>query len=166
MRSFTKFVAALLIATWAAYSWLAPGYIELDIPLARHKGGMGFWTKSHRTRLAYADSSGVLYVHRQVGATSDTHDWTTAAEAFGYFEAQLRQRGWLPASAGLHDAIAPESRLLGAEHHRQYYRPWDTRHRAQLTLSIWPKQTLLGGFNIALTTANKSLLMRIVRDLD
>jgi hypothetical protein len=64
----------------------------------------------------------------------------------------------------LYDAVAPESRLLGADNHKQNYRPWDKRHRAHLTLSISPKQT--NGFNVALTTANESLLMRIARDLD
>jgi hypothetical protein len=154
----------LIAASVAASVWFAPGYIDINIPVARHKGGMGFWSESHRTELAYEDAKGVLYVYRKVGSTSDAHDWTTPADAYAYFDEQLRRHGWLPASAGIHDAVAPESRLLGADNHKQYYRPWDKRHRAHLTLSIWPKQ--ISGFNVALTTANESLLMRIARDID
>jgi hypothetical protein len=164
---FLKLLSALLAVVFAAYLWLAPGYLEVDIPVASHKGGMGFWWESHRTRLAYADSSGVLYVHRQVGSTSDAHDWKTAAEVFAYFDEQLRQRGWTPAVAGHHDPVAPESRVLGADNHKQYYRLEDKRHTAYLTLSIWPRGgTAYADFHVALTTANESLLMRIARRFD
>jgi hypothetical protein len=160
-----KFLAALSAVSFAGWLWLAPGFIEIDIPLARHKGGMGFWWESHRTRLAYADSAGVLFVHRQVGSTSDAHDWKTPAEAFAWFDEQLRQRGWVPSVAGIHDPIAPESRLLGADNHKQYYRPGHNRHAAYLALSVWPRGGSSDYLNVALTTANQSLLMRIAEYL-
>ena len=123
LMRFLKVLGLVLALSAAAYLWLTPGYLEIDIPVARHKVGGSFWSESHRTRLAYEDAAGVLYVHRQVGSTSDAHDWTTPAEAFAYFDEQLRQHGWLPASAGIHDAVAPESRMLGADNHKQYFRP-------------------------------------------
>jgi hypothetical protein len=156
-----RLLAALPAASLAAYVWLAPGYIELDIPVARHKGGGDFWMETHRTRLAYADSAGLLFVHRQVGSTSDAHDWKTAADVFGYFEEQLRRHGWVLSTAGNQDAIAPESRLLGADNHKQYWRPGDQSHTAYLTLSVWPSRGSADHFNVALTTANPSLVMRL-----
>jgi hypothetical protein len=157
-------LAALLAVSLAACLWLAPGYIDIDIPVARHKGGGDFWSESHRTKLSFADIGGVLYVHRQVGSTSDAHDWKTAADAFTYFDEQLRQYGWVPSVAGIHDPIAPESRLLGADNHKQYSRPGKP-HTAHLTLSIWPRRgsPYLG---VALATANESLWMRITRRLN
>jgi hypothetical protein len=65
MRLF-RWLTALLAVTFAAYLWLAPGYVEIEIPVAKHTGGWGFWWESHRTQLAHIDQPGVLYVHRQL----------------------------------------------------------------------------------------------------
>jgi DNA-binding GntR family transcriptional regulator len=84
---------------------LAPRRLWIDIPVARHKGSMG-WSDSHRTQLTYEDSSGVLHVHRQVRSASDAHDWTTAAEAFAHFDDQLAS------AAGCRRALAFTMRVL------------------------------------------------------
>jgi hypothetical protein len=160
MRLF-RWSAALLAVTFAAYLWLAPGYLEIEIPVARHTGGWGFWWESHRTQLAHIDEPGVLYVHRQVGTTSDTHHWKTEAEIFAYFDDQLRQRGWSAGVAGLKNPEAPESYLLGADNHKQYVRT-GTRERSTVFVSVWPVSGgSEGTFFIALTTANPSLWRRV-----
>lgn len=165
MRLLLKLVAAAGVAAFAAYMLLAPGYIDITIPVAKHRGGGDFWWESHRTELAYADARGVLYVHRQVGNTSDIHEenWKTEADVFAYFEAHFTRLGWTFSTAGQHQPPAPESALLGAEHHRMYYRP-ENGWRTTLHLSVWPRRT--SGFNVALTTANKSLGMRVADALD
>jgi hypothetical protein len=154
-----RLFAVLLVACVAAYLY-APGYIEIDIPLARHKGGMGFWQETHRTQLTDSDVTGVLYVHRQFGSTTDAHEWKSEAEVFAYFEERLTRLGWKFSVAGIHDRIAPESSLLGPDNHKMYYRPGDKYH-PRLTLSIWQSRGSPGYFNIVLTTANTSLRRRI-----
>lgn len=158
----TAIAAAAIVAAYLAW---APGYLDVDIPVARHRGGGTFWWESHRTQLAYADSRGILYVHRQVGNTSDLHEeaWKTEADVYAYFEERLERLGWKFSVAGISYPPAPESALLDKEHTKLFYRPGD-RTRATLYLSVWPKQT--SGFNVALTTANKSLGRRFFEALD
>jgi hypothetical protein len=165
MHALLKIVVAAAATACVAYLVWAPGYLDITIPVGKHRGGGGFWYESHRTQLAYADSSGVLYVYRQVGNTSDIHEehWKTEADVFAYFEAHITRLGWTFSAAGYQSPPAPESALLGAERTRMYYRPGNG-WRSTLHLSVWPKQT--SGFNVALTTANKSLGMRVVDRLD
>jgi hypothetical protein len=160
-----RLFAALLVPCFAAYVWLAPGYLEPDIPVAKHKGGMGFWLETHRTQLTDVDVSGVMYVHRQFGFTTDAHEWKSEAEVFAYFEERLTKLGWKFSVAGIHDGIAPESYLLGPDNHKMYYRPGD-RHRTRLTLSVWRRGAPSDYFNVALTTATPSLRRRIWEFLD
>jgi hypothetical protein len=162
-----RFVAAVGAAGFAAYLVFAPGYIDVDIAVAKHRGGMGFWWERHRTELAYADSGGVLYVHRQVGSTSDVHEetWKSEAEVFAWFEERLDRLGWKFSVAGINNPPAPESALLTAANHRMYYRPDDGWH-STLFLSVWPRRGSSGGFHVALTTANASLGRRFSDALD
>lgn len=134
-----KLVTALGVTGFSAWLLLAPGYVEIDIPVARHQGGMGFWWESHRTELAYADSRGVLYVHRQVGSTSNVHaeTWKTEADVFAYFDERLARLGWTAGVAGISEPPAPESYLLGATGTKQYYRT-GTRERSSVFVSVWP----------------------------
>ena len=164
---FIKLFTALLVACFAAYLWLAPGYIDITVPVARHQGGMGFWWESHRTELAYADSRGVLYVHRQVGTTSNVHaeHWKTEADIFAHFDERLARLGWTAGVAGISEPPAPESYLLGANGTKQYYRT-DTRERSSVFVSVWPVRGMDDRFNVALTTANPSLWRRITDALD
>lgn len=165
MRVLLKLVVAAAVTCFATYLLWAPGYVDIEIPVSKHRGGGDFWWESHRTQLAYADASGVLYVHRLVGNTSDIHEetWKTEADVFAYFEEHLTRLGWKFSTAGRHDPPAPESALLGPERHRMYYRPGNG-WRTTLYVSVWPKQT--SGFNVALTTANKSLGRRMADALD
>jgi hypothetical protein len=158
MRALLKYVCAPAVAAFAAWLFWAPGYIDIDVPVARHRGGGTFWWESHRTRLAYADSGGVLYVYRQVGNTSDVHEeyWKTEADVYAWFDQHLERLGWKFSVAGISWPPAPESALLGAERTRLYYRPGD--RSATLYLSVWPKKTT--GFKVALTTANESFCRR------
>jgi hypothetical protein len=162
---FLRWLVALFAVTFAAYLWLAPGYIEVDIPVPGHKGGSGFWLETHRTQLTDSDVTGVMYVHRQFGFTTDAHDWKSEDDVFAYFEQHLTRLGWKFSVAGIHEGFAPESSLLGAGNHRMYYRP-DDRHRMRLTLSVWRRGASSDYFNIALTTANASLRRRIWEFLD
>jgi hypothetical protein len=147
----------------------SPSYLELDIAVVPHKGGGPFWSESQRTELAYEDSAGVLYVSRKVGtAYADTQKWKTVADVIGYFDDQMRERGWTLTSTGGSDAAVPETRLLPAESIRRYYRPQDAGPESPYVIVVaWP----LGGgrvegFNVVLTTINPSLLMRLWKGLD
>jgi hypothetical protein len=161
-------LAALPAVALAAYLWLAPGYIGLDIPVARHQGGGEFWWELHRTKLAYADSAGVLYVQRQVGtAYPDPHGWKTAAEVLNFFDERLRERGWEKAWVSTDDPSAPETRLLPEQNYRNYYRPQDKHPAPRVIVAVWPiKGGIVDGFNDALTTSNPSLLMQIATGFD
>jgi hypothetical protein len=155
--------AIALAAGW----WAKPGYIDLDLPVAGHKGGGAFWWESHHARLAYADAAGALYVHRRVGtAYPDTQGWKTTADVFAYFDPLLRQRGWEPAAAATTDAALPETRLLPATGLRTYYRPSHPGAESRVMMAVWPISGSVEGFNVVLTTANPSLAMRLSRAMD
>jgi hypothetical protein len=167
MRALLELIGATAIAAVAmiaVFLFWSPGYLDIDIPVARHRGGGTFFWESHRTQLAYADSRGVLYVYRQVGNTSDVHEdsWKTEADVYAYFEQHLERLGWKFSVAGIQYPPAPESALLGVEGTKLYYQPGNPN--ATLYLSVWPKRT--SGFNVALTTANKSLGRLVFEVLD
>ena len=161
-----KFLTVPLIAAFAAWPWLAPGYIDLNITVLRHEGGGEFWWEDHRTELAYADSGGVLYVHRQVGtAYVRRHHWKTVDEVLNFFDAQMRERGWM-ARGSADDPAAPETRLLPSANSRYYSRPGAQRPAPYVIVSAWPVGGSVDGFHVALTTANPSLLMHLSRGFD
>ena len=82
-----RILTVLVVLLIGAVTLFSPGYLDLDIQAAGHKGGGPFWEELHRTELAYDDSAGVLYVYRQVGmAYSDTQQWKTVADVFGFFD--------------------------------------------------------------------------------
>ena len=159
-----RLFAALLAACFAAWLWLAPGYLEVHVPVEGH-GAMEFWQEQHRTRLSDRGLTGVVYVYRQFGSTSDKHAWTSEAEVFSYFEQHLIKLGWAFSVAGIQDRIAPESQFLGKDNHRMYYLP-GTRNRARLTLSIWRTYPSSRYFNVAMTTYNESLGRRLGEIID
>jgi hypothetical protein len=121
-----RIFAMLVVLVIGAIALFSPSYVELDIGVVPHKGGGPFWRESQRTELAYEDSAGVLYVSRKVGtAYADTQQWKTVADVIGFFDAQMRERGWTLTSTGGSDPAVPETRLLPAENIRGYYRPRD-----------------------------------------
>jgi hypothetical protein len=159
MRLFAVFVVLVV----GAFVFLSPGYLELDILVAPHKGGGPFWWESHRTYLAYEDSAGVLYVNRKVGtAYADTQQWKTVADAIGFFDDELRERGWISTSTGGSDPAVPETRLLPSENIRGYYRPQAVGPEAPYVIVVaWPIGGRLEGFYVVLTTVNPSLVRRL-----
>ena len=81
MRNAARIVVLLVVIGGAAFWWFKPGYIVLDVPVARHAGGGEFWWESQYSELAYADSWGVLYLHRRVGTAYPETHWRTLEEA-------------------------------------------------------------------------------------
>ncbi len=163
-----RIVAVLVVLLIGAFALFSPGYLDLGIEVAHHKGGGPFWEESHRTELAYDDSAGVLYVYRQVGtAYSDTQQWKTVADVFGFFDQQLRERGWTLTSTGGSEPAVPETRLLPTESVKRYYRPQDAHAESPYVIvAAWPIGGAVEGFNVVLTTANPSLLKRLSSGLD
>ena len=86
MRNAARIVVLLVVIGGAAFWWFKPGYIVLDVPVARHAGGGEFWWESQYSELAYADSWGVLYLHRRVGTAYPETHWRTLEEAFAFFD--------------------------------------------------------------------------------
>ena len=82
MRNAARIVVLLVVIGGAAFWWFKPGYIVLDVPVARHAGGGEFWWESQYSELAYADSWGVLYLHRRVGTAYPETHWRTLEEAY------------------------------------------------------------------------------------
>jgi hypothetical protein len=158
-----KLLAALAAACLAAWQWLAPTYIEIDVPVPK-TGLVEFWQEQHRSRLSDRGLTGVVYVYRQFGTTSEKHAWKSEAEVFAFFEEHLARLGWKFSVAGAQDRIAPESHLLGPDSHRLYYLPGN-RH-ARLTLSIWRYDPAQNYFKIAMTSANDSLGRRLGEIID
>lgn len=163
-----RIVAVLVVLLIGAFALFSPGYLDLGIQVVPHQGGGGFWWESHRTELAYDDSAGALYVFRQVGTGyPDTQQWKTVADVFGFFDEQLRQRGWTLTSTGGSDPAVPETRLLGADNIKRYYRPQDAHAGSPYVIvAAWPIGGAVDGFNVVLTTANPSLLKRLWSGLD
>ncbi|MBI5260360.1 MAG: hypothetical protein HY852_00910 [Bradyrhizobium sp.] len=153
---------ALLLA---AVSWAKPGYIDLDIRLANQQGGGAFWWEQHYSELAYADSPGVSYVHRQVGtAYTDRYGWKTSEDALAFFEQQLATRGWRRVEPAGSDPSLPESRLLSPANLRRYIST--DRPDAGVLVAVWPVGGSVEGFHVVLTTTNTSLLKRLSAGLD
>jgi hypothetical protein len=163
-----RIFAVLVILAIGAVAPLSPGYLDLDIQVAPHQGGGAFWSESHRTELVYDDSAGVLYVHRLVGtAYPHAQQWNTLTDVLEFFDAQLHQRGWAVTSTGGSDPVVPETRLLGTENIKRYYRPQDTHADSPYVIVVaWPIGGGVDGFNVVLTTANPSLLKRLWSGLD
>ncbi|MGD9837377.1 MAG: hypothetical protein AB7F72_07290 [Afipia sp.] len=162
----TRLIVALslLAATSIAIWLLKPGHLAADVPVTPNATRY-FWWEDHRTELAYADSAGVIFVHRRAGTGyPEMQGWHTRDDVFAHFEKHLHAQGWLTAGTSYTDPVSPESRLLPAESHRHYYRPGD-RHRT-VTLAVWPTGGSVTGFNVVLTTANNSLLRRIEKNFD
>jgi hypothetical protein len=105
----------------------------------------------------------VLYVSRKVGtAYTDTQHWKAVADVIGFFDDQLRQRGWTLTSTGGSDPAVPETRLLPAENIRGYFRPQDAGPESPYVIVVaWPIGGKVEGFNVVLTTVNPSLLKRL-----
>jgi hypothetical protein len=163
-----RIVAVLVVLLIGAVALFSPGYLDLGIEVVPHQGGGAFWEESHHTDFAYDDSAGVLYVYRQVGtAYSDAQQWKTVADVFGFFDQQLRERGWTQTSTGGSDPAVPETRLLPAESIKRYYRPQDAHAESPyVVVAAWPIGGDVDGFNVVLTTANPSLLKRLSSGLD
>jgi hypothetical protein len=158
-------VAALLIAAVAVST---RDFLEIDIPVAPHKGGGAFWWESHRTELAYDDSAGVFYVHRQVGTgNADAQQWKTEADVFAFFDKRLAERGWTVTSTGSSDPAVPETRLLPAESIHRYYR-FDDAHAGSpyVIVVAWPIGGAVEGFNVVLTSVTPSLWKQLWSGLD
>ena len=142
---------------------LQPSYIVLDIPVTKNPVGY-FWWETQRAELAYADSAGVLYVHRQVGTGyPETQGWRTAEDAFAHFERWFLANGWTPASTGFNAPTIPERRLLSEVNHRAYMRD---RRRVIAHLAIWPVGGSVEGLNVVLTTSRPSWGRRLSNGFD
>ena len=156
--------AAAALVAWNAL----PDAIVLDIPVVEHRGGGPFWHGREVSALTYADSHGVLHIHRLSGTSyPDTQGWSTADEAFAFFDAKLAVLGWSVVTAGGDDNVLPEGRLLEANQVRQYTRPGAAHPKARVILAIWPiRGNLVKGFHVSLVTANPSLLYVIASGFD
>lgn len=151
-------LAAAALAAFVALWHASPGALILDIPMARHTGGVPFWTDRHSTRLGYYDEWGVAHVRRQAGSSEPAaHGWRTAAEAFVYFERWLTDRGWRLSGSVVLDPALPESWFLPPESMRSYYRP---RSHDRVLLAIWPRGSD-GWLRVVLVTARPTLIERI-----
>jgi hypothetical protein len=144
---------------------LQPAHIVLDIPVARHAGGGEFWWETQRAELAYADSWGVLYLHRQVGtAYPASHGWHTVEEAFDHFDHWLTTHGWTLSGSDFGGPVMPESRLLAPTNLRLYLR---NRGLPELVhLAIWPIGGSVDGFYVVLVTERPSWLRQLSKGLD
>jgi len=161
----TVAIVALVIA---AVAWTTRDFLELDIPVVPHKGGGAFWWESHHTELAYDDSAGAFYVHRQVGTGyTDGQQWKTEADVFAFFDARLLERGWTLTSTGGSDPAAPETRLLPAENIHRYYR-YDDAHAGSpyVIVVAWPVGGNVEGFNVVMTSVTPSLWKQLWSGLD
>ncbi|KRQ94170.1 hypothetical protein CQ12_25590 [Bradyrhizobium jicamae] len=157
---------AVAIAAFAFW-WFKPGYIELDVPVMKHKGGGAFWWEQHYSQITYADSPGTFYVHRRVGtAYPHTQGWTSVEEVFAHFDRLLDQRGWGRTGVLADNPVMPESRLLPPAGLRAYYRPHQYLGDATILMAVWPIGGATEGFHVVLTTVNPSLLRRVSRAMD
>lgn len=156
-------VSALLAA---AIFWAKPGYIDINIHVPKHPGGGDFWWEDHYDQLAYADSAGVLYVHRQVGTAYDWHGWKTSEDVFAFFEQKLSERGWTRAEYCGDEPEVPETRLLTETNRRRYYRPGQFYRESHVLIAVWPIGGSVEGFHVVLTAVNSSLLRRVSDGLD
>jgi hypothetical protein len=145
---------------------LQPAHLVLDIPVTPNKGTGYFWWEEQRSQLAYADSSGVLYLRRLVGtAYPKMQGWHTAEDVFTYFDRWLSANGWTYSGNGTPstgaEAEVPEGRFLKPEQSRRYYRTSDWSDRA--VVSVWPIGAPVEGFHVVLTTKRPSWARRLQR---
>jgi hypothetical protein len=141
---------------------LQPAHVVLDIPVTPNATGY-FWWEEQPSQLSYADSWGVLYVHRKVGSAYPTiQGWQTAEEAFAHFHSWLTGNGWTYGGMGVESSTVPESRILKPEQGRSYYRSADPDVCA--TVTVWP--TGASGFHVVVTTQRPSWARRLQRGLD
>jgi hypothetical protein len=141
---------------------LQPAHVVLDIPVTPNAPGY-FWWEEQTSQLTYADSWGVLYVHRTVGTAYPTmQGWQTAEEAFAHFHGWLTANGWIYAGIGVENSAVPESRLLKPEQGRSFHRHNDPNIRA--TVMVWP--TGASGFHVIVTTQRPSWARRLQQGLD
>jgi hypothetical protein len=140
---------------------LQPTYVVLDIPVAPNPVGY-FWWEEQRSQLEYADSGGVLYLHRQVGtAYTHMHGWRTADEAFAHFDRWLSANGWSYLELGSHDrnSTFPESEFLKPEQSRRNRRTSDRSILA--VVAVWPIGSSVEGFHVVLVTERPSWARRL-----
>src|SRR5262245_8275225 len=151
---------------------LQPAHVVLDIPVPPNPVGY-FWWEEQSSQLSYADSWGVLYLHRKVGtAYAEDQDWHTAEAVFAHFNSWLTANGWVYAGIGIEntgmEAAVPESRLLKPEQIRRYRRGSD--RGIQATVMVWPKGAPGSGFhssfNVVVTTQRPSWAQLLQKDLD
>ena len=167
MKRFLRLAALAAAVLVAIGFWTKPGYIEFGIPVAKHLGGGAFWYERQYAELAFEDTSGVLFAHRQVGtAYPDAQGWATAEEVLAFFDKELAARGWTVVAQGGNDFILPESRLLKPAQVRRYSRPEDRYPKPQAVVAVWPGSGGVASFHVALVTANPSLLYRLATGFD
>lgn len=148
---------------------LQPAHVVLDIPVTPHRVGY-FWWEEQTSQLSYADSWGVLYLHRKVGtAYPDKQGWQTAEEAFAHFNSWLTANGWVYAGIGIGDNPAvPESRFLKPEHGRRFHRGTD--RNIQATVMVWPIGAPGSGFHssfhVVVTTERPSWARLLQKNID
>jgi|EndMetStandDraft_9_1072997.scaffolds.fasta_scaffold87268_2 hypothetical protein len=141
---------------------LQPAHVVLDIPVTPNATGY-FWWEEQSSQLSYADSWGVLYVHRKVGSAYPTiQGWQTIEEAFAHFNGWLTANGWVHAGIGVDNPAAPESRLLKPEQVRSFHHASDRNIRA--TVMVWP--TGASGFHVVVTTQRPSWARILQQGLD
>ena len=168
MRNAARIVVLLVVIGGAAFWWFKPGYIVLDVPVVRHAGGGEFWWESQYSELAYADSWGVLYLHRRVGTAYPETHWRTLEEAFAFFDKAMAERGWTVRASGADDTILPKSRMIARENAKSYRRP-DFRSRPDecVQLAIWPiPGGKVDGFHVVLVTVRPSFMKILNSALD
>lgn len=152
-------------AAAAAAFQLQPTYVVLDIPVTPNPVGY-FWWEEQLSQLAYADSWGVLYLRRQVGAAyPETQGWRTSEEALAYFQRWLIANGWTDTGSVFDaDPALPESRHLTPEHRRRFHRGGDPDIR--LTVAVWPIGGAVEGFHVVVTTERSSWARKLQQGLD
>jgi len=143
---------------------LQPAHVVLDIPVTPNPVGY-FWYEAQTSQLSYADSWGMLYVHRKVGtAYPTTQGWQTAEEVFAHFNSWLIANGWVYASPGIDEPTVPESRLLIRERGRRYQRGTDPD--IQATVTVWRSGGPVSRFHVVVTTERPSWARILQKDLD
>lgn len=168
MRKAAKILALLAVLGVAAFWWFKPGYIVLDIPVAKSPGGVAFWDETQYAELAYADTRGVIYVYRRFGTAYAEWNWKSVEEAYAFFDKALSERGWVGGPRGIEDATVPESRFLGAENFKSYLRAGEKEpSEDRVHIAIWPvRSDTVKAFHVIMVTERPSLLRQIHRGFD
>jgi hypothetical protein len=163
LRNSLLAVAIAVLALW----WFKPGFIELDIRVIDHQGGVAFWSEKQYSKLVYSDERGELYLYRQIArAYPERQGWNTIDDVFAFFDEALRRHGWTPGGEIAGISTSPESRLLPQASLRTYIKTEDSKSEPRLHLAVWPIGGAVEGFHIVFTTVNPSLLKRFVAGFD